>query len=68
MLMTSMLARMPDLRHQVQSEHVSDSRGHCQECGPTTHWPCEVYEIAAEAERLSEPAARLPRPRRPSRA
>lgn len=63
MLMTSMLARMPELRREVQSQHVAHAAGHCLECGPDTAWPCEVYRIAAEAERLDGPA--IVRPRRP---
>jgi hypothetical protein len=63
MLMISMLARMPELRRQVQSQHVSDFGGHCRECGDGTQWPCEVYRIAAAAEQIDQPS--IARPRRP---
>lgn len=51
MLMARLLARMPDLRQRIQTEHIADARGNCRECG-ITQWPCEVYEIATRAEYL----------------
>jgi hypothetical protein len=61
MLMATILARMPDLRRRAQTQHVADHFGHCRECGGQVHWPCDVYQIAVEAERL----AGLPQPRSP---
>jgi hypothetical protein len=49
MLMVSLLARMPDLRNQVDSAHRRAEAGHCRECGPGTLWPCELAQIAALA-------------------
>jgi hypothetical protein len=51
MLMATLLARMPDLRRQVQADHVPDEHGYCRDCG-LTRWPCELYEIATRAEHL----------------
>ncbi|WP_156934650.1 hypothetical protein [Pseudonocardia spinosispora] len=51
MLMARLLARMPDLRQRVQTEHVPDAHGNCQECG-VAQWPCELYEIASRADEL----------------
>lgn len=59
MLMADILSRMPDLRHRAQTLHVTDQLGHCRECGNGVQWPCDVYQIAVEAERLQS----LPRPR-----
>jgi hypothetical protein len=50
-LMATMLADMPDLRLRVQVQHVPDQFGHCADCRDNIRWPCEVYRIAAEAER-----------------
>jgi hypothetical protein len=50
-LMATMLADMPDLRLRVQVQHVPDQWGHCADCRDNIRWPCEVYRIAAEAER-----------------
>lgn len=63
MLMATLLARMPDLRDQVQARHVPDHAGRCSDCGGGTAWPCEVYQIATEAEflELQQPPAPLPR-------
>lgn len=52
MLMATLLARMPDLRDQVQARHVPDHAGRCRDCGGGTAWPCELYQIATEAEFL----------------
>jgi hypothetical protein len=58
MLMATLLARMPDLRDQVQARHVPDHLGRCSDCGSGTAWPCELYQIATEAEflELQQPA------------
>jgi hypothetical protein len=40
--------------------HAADADGQCQECGNEVRWPCEIAQIAVEAERLQS----LPRPRR----
>jgi hypothetical protein len=65
MLMATMLARMPDLRQRVQADHVPDCAGHCQECRDNTPWPCELYCIAATAERIDSDGSvdALPAPR-----
>ncbi len=62
MLMATMLARMPDLRLRVQAQHAPDHAGRCRDCRGTTRWPCELYQIAAEAERHSLPSPRSPLP------
>jgi hypothetical protein len=58
MLMATLLARMPDLRDRVQATHVPDHTGHCVDCGNDTAWPCELYQIATEAEyiEMQQPA------------
>jgi hypothetical protein len=53
MLMTVLLSRMPDLRHRVETEHIPDRAGHCQECGRQIAWPCELSRIAVAAQRLN---------------
>jgi hypothetical protein len=61
MLMIEMLARMPDLRRRLQTEHIADAGGRCQDC-PGTAWPCELYRMATEADRRhgTGPGAGLP--------
>jgi hypothetical protein len=59
MLMTTLLARMPDLRRRLQTQHINH-RGYCRECGNEVAWPCELYQIATEAERASSAAPLLP--------
>lgn len=59
MLMVELLARMPDLRRRIQRDHVSDATGHCRDCHGA-RWPCEVYQLANQADRLH--AARSPWP------
>jgi hypothetical protein len=51
MLMATLLARMPDLRHQVMTDHRPDEHGQCRDC-EGAQWPCELYVIADRAERL----------------
>jgi hypothetical protein len=60
MLMSDILAGMPDLRQRTQTMHAAHAGGHCADCGIEVQWPCEMYLIAVEAERLQA----LPRPRR----
>jgi hypothetical protein len=64
MLMVRLLSQMSDLRSLTLSQHVpgADGRG-CRECGPWVSWPCEVAEIATQAQELA--GASLPAPRRP---
>lgn len=50
-LIATMLADMPDLRLRVQAQHIPDQNGHCADCRDNIRWPCEVYRIAADAER-----------------
>ena len=60
MLMATMLAQMPDLRSRVQADHVPDRDGYCRDCRDA-RWPCELYQIAIEAEHLGRgpiPSAR----------
>jgi hypothetical protein len=52
MLMATLLARMPDLRCRTQTLHAPDENRYCGECGNQVCWPCQVYQIAAEAEHL----------------
>ncbi|HZD14928.1 MAG TPA: hypothetical protein VE196_07325 [Pseudonocardiaceae bacterium] len=52
MLMATLLARMPDLRCRAQILHVPDEHRYCSECGNQVCWPCQIYQIAAEAESL----------------
>ncbi|HZD16243.1 MAG TPA: hypothetical protein VE196_14205 [Pseudonocardiaceae bacterium] len=52
MLMATLLARMPDLRCRAQTLHAPDENRYCGECGNQVCWPCQVYQIAAEAEHL----------------
>lgn len=59
-MMADILAGMPDLRQRTQSAHAAHVGGHCADCGTEVQWPCEMYLIAVEAERLQA----LPRPRR----
>ena len=58
MLMMKLLARMPDLRQRVQTEHVPDEHGHCRDCREA-QWPCELYQIAVNAERFDTMRLRL---------
>lgn len=51
MLMATMLAQMPDLLSRVQYDHTADRDGYCRECRDV-RWPCEVFQIASDAERL----------------
>jgi hypothetical protein len=51
MLMVTMLAQMPDLRHKVMADHVSDDYGYCRDCR-NARWPCELYDIAAKAQQI----------------
>lgn len=51
MLMSTLLAGMPDLCHRVLTTHVTDRQGRCRECAGVW-WPCAVHRIAHEAERL----------------
>ncbi|MDQ2707573.1 MAG: hypothetical protein M3Z25_08025 [Actinomycetota bacterium] len=55
-LIATILADMPDLRLRVQARHVPDQNGHCVDCRDNIRWPCEVYRIAAEAERRGGPS------------
>ncbi|MGE3289109.1 MAG: hypothetical protein AB7J32_23835 [Pseudonocardia sp.] len=57
--MSTLLADMPDLCHRVLTTHTRGADGRCREC-PGVSWPCELQQIAAEADRLGPPA----RPRR----
>jgi hypothetical protein len=52
MLMATLLARMPDLRCRAQTLHAPDENRYCSDCGNQICWPCQVYQIAAEAEHL----------------
>ncbi|HEY0575708.1 MAG TPA: hypothetical protein VGD73_16525 [Pseudonocardia sp.] len=54
MLMVEMLARMPDLRRRIQTEHIADSTGHCRDCHGA-QWPCELYRLASEVDRRYGP-------------
>ncbi|WP_037065855.1 hypothetical protein [Pseudonocardia acaciae] len=66
MLMATLLARMPDLRDRVQAKHVPDHAGRCIDCGGGTAWPCELYQIATEAEYLEmQQPPYVPRPSEP---
>lgn len=53
MLMATLLARMPDLRRRAQTLHVAADDWSCRECGSEVQWPCDVYQIATDAERLA---------------
>ncbi|MGD9530344.1 MAG: hypothetical protein AB7I38_15880 [Dehalococcoidia bacterium] len=53
--MSTLLADMPDLYHRVLVTHVRGADGRCREC-PGVPWPCELQQIAAEADRLGAPA------------
>jgi hypothetical protein len=55
MLMSTLLADMPDLYRRVLATHVRGADGRCRECRGVT-WPCELQQIAAEADRLGAPA------------
>ncbi|WP_156935203.1 hypothetical protein [Pseudonocardia spinosispora] len=59
--MTTVLARMPDLRVRVEAEHVQGLGGSCVGCGEDVAWPCDLYWIATAAHRLDE--SMLPTPR-----
>jgi len=50
MLIVEMLARMPDLRRRIYVDHVSDGAGYCRDC-QGARWPCEMVQLAAEADR-----------------
>jgi hypothetical protein len=45
---------------RIQVEHTADSTGHCRGCRyPTSAspvWPCRLWEIGAESERISRAA------------
>jgi hypothetical protein len=59
MLMVELLSRMPDLRRRIQRDHVSDVAGRCRDCHGA-RWPCEMYQLAMQADRLH--ACRSPWP------
>jgi hypothetical protein len=61
-LMAAVLARMPDLRHRVHNQHSADHNWCCSECGDQVRWPCDLHQIATEAERIAtgQPSAPLP--------
>jgi hypothetical protein len=60
MLMTTLLAGMPDLCHRVMTTHVEDGQGRCVECAGVL-WPCELQRIARAAQRLARPPRRRAR-------
>ena len=69
MLMATLLARMPDLRRRAQKMHVADDNWYCRECGGRVQWPCDVYQIATEAQQIADSSVDasngwLPEPRR----
>jgi len=57
MLMSKLLAGMPDLCDRVLATHVRDRHGRCRECSGV-QWPCQVQQIAQEAHRLGRPRRR----------
>lgn len=57
MLMSTLLAKMPDLCHRVLTTHTRRVDGRCREC-PGVTWPCELQRIATEASRLGAPVYR----------
>lgn len=57
MLMSTLLADMPDLCHRVLTTHVKDRHGRCREC-EGVRWPCALHRIAHEAELLARPRLR----------
>lgn len=61
MLMTTLLAGMPDLCQRILDSHVEDGHGRCGECAGVP-WPCDLRRIAQEAERLRHPRRRSARP------
>jgi hypothetical protein len=61
MLMVELLARMPDLRRRIQRDHFSDAAGHCRDCHGA-RWPCEMYQLAIQADRLHAFRAPWPPP------
>jgi hypothetical protein len=54
--MAHVMAGMPGVFRRLLSAHVADRLGRCTACrtasGPGVRWPCSLYEIAEEAQRL----------------
>ena len=64
MLMTDLLARMPDIRGRIEAEHTATPDGRCRDCGTDVWWPCELSQLAHAAEQVKTSALPAPRQHR----
>jgi hypothetical protein len=56
--MAEVMADMPGVWRRLLAAHVSDRLGRCSGCRSATgsgeRWPCSLYRIASEAQRLHD--------------
>lgn len=58
--LAAVLAAMPAVTARLLADHRDDGRGRCTGCTtpgtgtPRAEWPCTLYRLAREAQRIAE--------------